>query len=134
MKRLLTILTLAITFVACNTQSKEAEEKPLMEQVMDVHDAVMPKMGDLMKTKKRLLAKANAMMSTDSAMATNLQMLAEEVDLANESMMDWMRNFDPNFTGTEDEVKSYLTKKKEGIEKVAKAMNSKLAEGKEALK
>lgn len=131
-KSLLILLALAI-ISACQTSQKEKEEKPLMDQVMDVHDAVMPKMGALMKTSKELLAKAKEIVPTDSAKAQELMFIAQEIDLANESMMDWMRHFDPEFEGTEEEVKDYLLKKKEGIDKVAKAMNDKLEAGKKAL-
>lgn len=133
MKNLIFVFVLSTLLIGCNTATKQTEEQPLMDQVMDVHDAVMPKMGDLMKTKKLLMAKADAIMETDPAAAAELKLLAEEVELASESMMDWMRNFDPNFEGTEEEVKAYLMKKKQGIEKVANAMNTKLEEGKKAL-
>lgn len=98
-----------------------------MDQVMELHDEVMPKMGDLMKTKKALLAKA-AEVESDSV-AADLKSLAEDIDLANEAMMDWMRNFDPNFEGSEEEIEAYLLKKKKGIEKVAEMMNTSLAAG-----
>ena len=135
MKKLLTLLVLIVTFASCSTQTKQEkpEEKPLKDQVMDVHDEVMPKMGQLMKTKKALMAKAETIAATDAAAAAELISLAEEIDLANEAMMDWMRNFDPNFTGTEEEVKAYLMKKKQGIDKVAESMSSRLEAGKKAL-
>jgi hypothetical protein len=131
MKTLVSALALMVVLVACESGKKQAEEKPLMDQVMEVHDAVMPKMGALMKTKKQLLAKANS--TADSALSIELKTLAQEIELANESMMDWMRNFDPDFEGTEEEIKDYLMKKKKGIEKVAEAMNSSLERGEKAL-
>ncbi|MEO9475012.1 MAG: hypothetical protein ABJG41_05745 [Cyclobacteriaceae bacterium] len=131
MKNIFSLIVLAAMIVSCTPSKKEAEEKPLMDQVMEVHDAVMPKMGSLMKVKKQLMAKAD---TADSVASEELKTLAQEIDLANEAMMDWMRNFDPNFEGTEDEVKEYLMKKKKGIEKVAEAMNSSLEKGENALK
>ncbi|MEP0368548.1 MAG: hypothetical protein ABJN36_16845 [Cyclobacteriaceae bacterium] len=131
MKNVFSLIVLATLMVSCTSSKKEAEEKPLMDQVMEVHDAVMPKMGSLMKVKKQLMAKAD---TADSVASDELKILAQEIDLANEAMMDWMRNFDPNFEGTEEEVKDYLMKKKKGIEKVAEAMNSSLEKGENALK
>ncbi|MEP4533350.1 MAG: hypothetical protein ABJ004_09690 [Cyclobacteriaceae bacterium] len=131
MKNVFSLIVLATLMVSCTPSKKEAEEKPLMDQVMEVHDAVMPKMGSLMKVKKQLMAKAD---TADSVASDELKILAQEIDLANEAMMDWMRNFDPNFEGTEEEVKDYLMKKKKGIEKVAEAMNSSLEKGENALK
>ncbi|MFT6865263.1 MAG: hypothetical protein ACJA08_000080 [Cyclobacteriaceae bacterium] len=132
MKGSLTIAMLSLIAISCNTP-QQTEEKPLMDQVMEVHDAVMPKMGELMKTKKALIAKAESLSNVDSLQIEKLKALAEEIDLANEAMMDWMHNFDPNFEASEDEVKDYLTKKRQGIEKVAEAMNDKLEAGKKAL-
>lgn len=131
MKNIFSLIVLATLMASCTPSKKEVEEKPLMDQVMEVHDAVMPKMGSLMKVKKQLVAKAD---TADSVASEELKTLAQEIDLANEAMMDWMRNFDPNFEGTEEEVKDYLMKKKKGIEKVAEAMNSSLEKGENALK
>ncbi len=133
MKGLLSIAVISFLLISCSTPQK-TEEKPMMDQVMEVHDAVMPKMGELMKTKKALIAKAESLASMDSTTSAAMYSLAEEIDMANEAMMDWMHNFDPNYEGTEEEVKSYLLKKKQGIQKVAEAMNSKLEAGQKALK
>ncbi|WP_258103767.1 hypothetical protein [Marinoscillum sp. MHG1-6] len=130
MKNIIAIAILSIALGACSSTGEKAE-KPLFDQVMDLHDEVMPKMGDLNKAKKALMAKA-ASAETDSA-KQSLEMLANNIELANEAMMDWMRNFDPNFEGTEEEVEEYLTKKKKGIEKVSEMMNNSLAKGQEAL-
>ncbi|MFY0599686.1 MAG: hypothetical protein JXR03_08435 [Cyclobacteriaceae bacterium] len=135
MNRILAVSMIALLVISCTpTKKDKVEEKPLMDQIMEAHDEVMPKMGALMKTRRELLAKSEAVSSSDSTLAVELNFLAQELDLANESMMDWMRNFDPEFTGTEEEVQKYLLLKKEGIQKVAEAMNSSLVKGKEALK
>ena len=86
-----------------------------------------------MKTSKALSVKVDSLADRDSVAAATLKSIAGEIDQANESMMVWMRQFDPGFEGTEEEVKQYLLDQKKGIEKVAKDMNATLEKGKQAL-
>lgn len=132
--RLLSIIALLTLMVSCSTPKKEAvqEEPSLKDQVMDVHDEVMPKMGELRKTQKELLALADSS-AADSLVAAKFSQLASEIDNANESMMAWMRNFDPNFEGTPEEVEKYLQDQLKSIEEVKSDMLSTLEEGKKAL-
>ena len=137
MKNLLLILSLSSMLLYCSQPNKteeQVEKKPLLDQVLEVHDEVMPKMGDLEKTKRLLVGKADSIAALQPELADSLNALAQDIALANEAMMDWMRNFDPTYSASEEEVKDYLLKKKKGIETVAKMMNEKLAEGQEALK
>ena len=121
------ILTLAI---ACSP-SKKSEISALKEQVMQVHDEVMPKMGELMKTEKRLKSKADSLITAaDSVSAQACLDAASKINEANESMMNWMRNFQVDFQGSEAEILGYLEEQKKGIEKVKEDMLSSLEEGK----
>lgn len=129
MKNLTLIVAIAFTF-ACSapTKKESASDQPSMkEQVMAVHDEVMPKMGDLMKARKALLAKLET--TTDSTEVAKLKQLAAEIEAANEGMMVWMRNFDPNFSGTEAETEAYLNDQLKSVEKVKSDMLNALAAG-----
>ena len=53
--------------------------------------------------------------------------------MANESMMSWMRNYDPEYTGTPEEIEKYLQSELEKIETVKSDMLKSLEEGKKAL-
>lgn len=117
--------------VACSQPRKE-NQVSLKDQVMAVHDEVMPKMGDLRSTQKQLLAKADSA-AADSVVSAQYTELADRIDQANESMMVWMRNFDPNFTGTEEEQKAYLEGKLKEVEEVKADMLQALEEGRKAL-
>ncbi|RED99432.1 hypothetical protein [Marinoscillum furvescens] len=131
----LTVMIVALMAAACSPKKQQTEEKPpadLKTQVMAVHDEVMPKMGELRTTQKELLAMADSS-ATDSVMAAKYQELATQIELANESMMDWMRKFNPNFEGSEEEVKAYLQDQLKGIKKVSDDMNNSLKAGREAL-
>ncbi len=132
MKNILTILVAVVGLAACNNtkeKKQEATEPTLMEEVMALHDEVMPKMGRMMKVQKQLKLKADSIATNDEETAERLRSLASDIELANEAMMDWMRNFDPNFEGTEEEKQAYLEKKKKGIAKVAELMNGSLQTG-----
>lgn len=125
------IICLAI--VACTTSKTDEKDKvsQLKDEVMEVHDEVMPKMGALMKAKKNLIQKAEN--EVDSLRKSKLESIASQIEMANESMMVWMRQFDPNFTGSESEMLIYLENQKTGIEKVKTDMLAALLKGEAAL-
>ncbi len=131
---LMIALVLAVT--ACTSPKKESaneEDKvPLKEQVMNVHDEVMPKMGELRSTQKSLLAVADSL-GEDSLKTAELKQLATSIEMANENMMAWMRQYDHHFTGTDEEVKVYLEGQLKSIQQVKEDMLSSLEAGKKAL-
>lgn len=129
--KILTIILLSICIISC-TPSKKEELTSLEKEVMLLHDEVMPKMGELRSTQKELLALADSA-GTDSVAARKYHELARIIELANESMMDWMRSYDPNFEGNDEELKAYLETQRKKIEKVNLDMTSSLEEGRKAL-
>jgi hypothetical protein len=137
MKRYFVIIAMMVAVAACtNTQQKVKEEQKaptLMDEVMALHDEVMPKMGKMMKVQKQLNLLADSIATVDLERAEQLRGLAQNLDDANEAMMDWMRNFNPNVEGTEAEVKAYLEQKKTEIAKVAVEMNGALTAGQKGL-
>ena len=94
---------------------------------MDIHDEVMPKMGTLRKTSKSLRKLA------DSTQNVEFSEVAQLLENANEDMMNWMRAFDPNITGTDQEIRDYLNKQKSDIELVRDVMNNSLKKSEELL-
>ena len=90
--RYLFILIVIITFFSCKEKKKEEEGLTQMENVMLVHDEVMPKMGTLSKLVGEL--KINV-----DTTATGKQYESAMIDLqnANKSMMDWMKGFGDRF-------------------------------------
>ena len=131
----LSIIALVAVMISCSSPQKkteEAQEPTLKEKVMMVHDEVMPKMGELRKTQKELLVLVDSS-AADSVVAAKYQELAREIEVANESMMNWMRNFEPDFAGTPEEVEEYLQGELEKIETVKSDMLKSLEEGKKAL-
>ena len=127
----LTLLFIALV-VACSP-SKENELKTLKDEVMAIHDEVMPKIGDLRKVRMELESLSDSLMATDSTRAMELSSLAADISDASEGMMVWMRNYEPEFEGTEEEIKAYLEGQKVSIQKVKEDMLESMESGALAL-
>ena len=139
--RLSTGILIAILYVlivsACGDGGK-AEREALRDEVFAIHDEVMPKMGDLRKVRKSLESLADSLASDPlgAAQAQEFRAIAKEIADANESMMAWMRQFEPDIMedGTpHGEVMAYLKEQKEAIDKVKKDMLESLSKGQEAI-
>ncbi len=111
-------------------EDKPDQIKVLKEEVMDIHDEVMPKMGDLRKASKSLMMKAETM---DSSAAAELKTIADDIEAANEFMMEWMRQYEPDLEGSEAEVLEYYKEQREGIQEVKERMLNALEKGQKAL-
>ena len=123
-----------IVLISCSGAKKdEVDLKALKDEVFEIHDEVMPKMGDLRNARKNLMALADSIQTLDSARAATYIVASNELDAANESMMEWMRNFDPNFEGTDEETLKYLNAQKASIQEVNKRMKESLKKGEELL-
>ena len=120
---------LIILLSACGGNKPE-QLKVLKDEVMEVHDEVMPKMGDLRKASKSLMMKAE---TTDSSASAELKEIAGEIEAANEFMMEWMRQYEPNLEGTEEELLKYYSEQRAGIQEVKKRMLNALEKGQKAL-
>lgn len=125
-------LLLVAVCVACGPGKKE-ELQTLKDEVMSIHDEVMPKMGELRNVRKQLMLQADSLMESDSVRAAILITAADNIGEANESMMQWMRNYEPEFEGTEEEAMQYLQGQKESIQKVKEDMLGSVAKGREVL-
>ena len=134
MTKYIPILLTAI-LLACQSSTQQKEEVDLDElrkEVLAIHDEVMPKMGTLKRVKNSLLLQADSLGATDS-LSTTLRETADAIAVANENMMAWMRQYEPAFEGTDEEVLRYLQEQKSSIEKVQKDMLESLAKGEELL-
>lgn len=130
-------LLLIILLIACGTakesQSGEITLDSLKSEVLSIHDEVMPKMSELRRTRKDLLLQADSLMESNPDRAAMLTTAADEIGDANESMMQWMRDYEPDFEGTDEEIRKYLKDQKKSIQQIKVNMNGSLAKGKEIL-
>ncbi len=127
---LLLILSLA---TACGSSDKKHDVEVLQGEVLDIHDAIMPEMGVLRNTGRELEALADSLMSVDSTKAKSYLEIADKLRNANEGMMIWMRNYEHDFEGTDEEKEKYLLKQKERIQRISDNMTKTLKEGVQVL-
>mgnify|MGYP003635111070 FL=1 len=138
MKKLFTLLTIVglLSVTSCK-ESKKAEETSRMEQVMDIHNEVMPKMGTLGKLVGQLKPMA------DSLGAESIEAKAmKDLQQANKSMMDWMQGFGNRFDPEEimngkelsEEKEQWLKEEEVKVKKVKEDINSSIQRAEEILK
>ena len=137
----LTTLLIWLVFFSCQSgqsDSKEVNKKTspvsLRSEILAIHDEVMPKMGELRKTRKDLIIGADSLKKSDSIGAATFLIAADQIASANEGMMDWMRNYEPTYEGTEEKVLSYLEEQKKSIQRVKENMEGALTRGQKILK
>ena len=139
MKKYFTIL-IAIatyTFTSCKEEKKTTETLTQMEQVMAVHDEVMPKMGTIGKLIGKVKPKVD---KTETGM--QYEKALKDLQEANASMMDWMQGFGDKFDSDEildgkeltPEKQQLLDIEEEKVNKVANLMNTSIANAEALLK
>jgi len=98
------LLVLSLFFLGSCQQSNQE----LYDQVMSIHDEVMPRMNDLHKRKTALKAR----LETPGLPEQEKQEIQHEIarlDSASEGMMVWMRQFDPlPDSAGEEKARAYL--------------------------
>jgi len=108
-------LFLCLIFFACST--KEDPNESLKQEVIAIHDEVMPMMGGFVRdgmTIDSILNNFENIATESPAIDTTeqkekLRALRQNIENANESMNDWMHQFNLDFdTMTQEEVKLYL--------------------------
>jgi ABC-type oligopeptide transport system substrate-binding subunit len=111
-------LLVSATFLLTSCNPELAKSKVLEEEVMSIHDEVMPKMTDLQSAKKELeMALANG------ADSTSVFELLNQVDEADESMMVWMEEYEgPGEAASEEDKLNYLNLELSRIKKVKENM------------
>jgi hypothetical protein len=115
---------LILLLFACKAKNNNEEMAKLFEEVMAVHDEVMPKMDAIHDTKKSL---AKILSTSDS---TQVFAIIKKLDDADEAMMVWMEEFDSDYDKkTVEEQRTYLNTELEKIKKVKMSMLESIEEG-----
>ncbi len=128
-KYFIPILSCLVLFISCKEEKKE-KAPTQMEQVMAIHDEVMPKMGQLGKLVGQLKPMADSL-GVDSPEAKAMRDLQD----ANKAMMDWMQNFGNRFEPEEimegkelsEEKKQWLDEEEVEVKEVKEKINSSIA-------
>ena len=129
MKHLTYFFTLVILVISISCGSKTEhpqEDAPtasgndaLYDEVMKIHDEVMPKMNDLYKMKEALKKQLSESPDLTEDKRKELEAQIAKLEEASKSMMVWMREFNPPADSLGEEVvRQYLEGQLEAVKKV----------------
>ncbi|MBL7847384.1 MAG: hypothetical protein JNL40_07955 [Cyclobacteriaceae bacterium] len=135
MKATLFTFFVLLILINCSNPSREGQasgsedadsvsaNQVLYDQVMDIHDEVMPKMEDIYSLKKKLQDQIQSTPTLTSEERQQLEKRIANLDSVGNMMMDWMHQFSPlpDSVGQE-EAREYLESEMEKIRKVREAM------------
>ena len=126
MKKIFLTISIIASLTACQ-KNAEDKQKVMIDEVMAIHDEVMPKMDDLMTLKGSLDSAIKV--SPDSAKAKQLY---AALDSADNQMMDWMQAYNPDQVKgkSDEEVSKYYAEEKTKISSVKELTNKSIEEAK----
>lgn len=103
----------------------------LYEEVMKVHDEVMPKMNDIYTLREKLKGELATQKDLAEEKKKEIGATISKLDSASESMMIWMRGFRPlpDSLG-EEKAREYLETEMEKVKKVKDEIQEALVKGK----
>lgn len=104
--------------------SEEGGNQALDQEIMKIHDEVMPKMDEIYRLKEQLKNKIATTPALAEEKKQELENTIAGLDSASESMMDWMHQYSPipdSVDGAE-KAREYLENEMEKIRKVKEDM------------
>jgi len=127
---ILSILFGLLLFSACKSGFSPEVQK-LYDEVMVIHDEVMPEMGTIHSLKKKL---KKALKQSDGNV--DVKMINDQIqalDIADDAMMDWMHQFKVPKEASSEEQLAYLKDQKQKMTKVNVDMKSIIKNAKNAV-
>ena len=109
-KYILIVSALFVTVLFSCKESTKAETPTQMQQVIAVHDEVMPKMGHIGKLIAQLEDKIEETDTPEAYMQAR-----KDLREANIAMMDWMKTFGDSFDGEEIMKGKALSEEKQNV-------------------
>lgn len=110
MKKIAIFTLTVISLWSCKNNETKPDIPNKMEQVMAVHDEIMPKMGEI----GELIGKIQANIDTLQVDSLKLNTI-EKLKGANQEMMQWMQDFGDAFEGDEILNGKALTEEKQKL-------------------
>lgn len=129
MKNILKLLLIAVfgVLAACGKSGKDVPSDDLVaentnqvlyNEAMDIHDEVMPKMGNLMSLKRKLKDTLDTPGLTE-AQQNDFKSRVQLLDSAQKSMMDWMHGvYPPEDSTAGEDYRQYIEGKLEDAKKM----------------
>lgn len=129
MRHILLFLFPLALFLSCGPDKDQ-----LKDEVIAIHDEVMPHMGRLQSLQKELAEEADLLALEDSVVNFDqialLRNTSTELGLAYEGMFVWMRQFEPEQGEmTKEEYEAYLNEQIILVETVKEDINQALEKG-----
>ena len=126
------VLGLLLTAICCMFSCKHSsnpERQAIYDQVMEIHDEVMPEMSTINKLERQLKKKLETMESQDSIIM--VKGTVKRLGEAGEGMMDWMHQLKvPGSEVPDEEAIDYLKEEKIKISHVSSKMKTAIQSGK----
>ncbi len=108
-----------MVLMGCTTEPN-LETQKMYDEVMSVHDKVMPKMGELNRLKRQLNAFKKTVPDENASLKDSLINSILILSKSEDMMDTWMTNFDyPKKDASQKEQLAYLTVQKDSITKVS---------------
>ncbi len=148
LKKISYFLIFAIALFSCGQKKETRQEveienkelpteiraqKALYDEVIAVHDEAMTKMETMMYLKGQLQEKIDLARENEEANISEFESRVEALEMADEAMMQWMRNFEAkdNDSMAHEAIMSYYKEQKEHISEVEQRMNEAIARARE---
>ena len=123
-------LFLLLNLLGCKNNDVEV----LHKEIMDIHDEVMPKTGEITYLYMALRKKVETDSTISSVQKMELLKQADDLEKAEDEMMVWMNDYIPphkmKSSKNEDEIIDYLQEQKKIISNIKVHTNASLASGK----
>ena len=112
MKKLKILIPIILLTSLSACDKKPDNQKVMIDEVMAIHDEVMPKMDEIMSLKSSLDSASKV--SPDSVKAREL---SSALEVADNKMMDWMEEYNPDLLKgkSADEITKYYADEKAKI-------------------
>lgn len=143
-RNLAILVSICGTFLACN--SGEEAVKKSENEVLAIHDEVMPKIDDIMKLKKQLkqrISSLDSLKASGSAAATlrtdeekeQATRLVSDLTIADSLMMSWMSHYNGDTLAklSSEEALNYLSAQKDQITDVKKRVTTSIEQSRQFL-
>ncbi|MEL6867244.1 MAG: hypothetical protein AAFP19_22655, partial [Bacteroidota bacterium] len=116
------------------TKDPRIDRAKLYEEVMNIHDEVMPKMSDINRIKRQLRGMTEAEPPLKEEQIKKAKEQIKALDDASEAMMSWMREFkQPAPEVPQKEAMALLVEEKGKISKVSEMMLQSIKDGQELI-
>ena len=134
-----TLILLTFFLFSCQSNDPQhIEQEKIHDELMVVHDEVMPKMGHINKLRRTLVKH----LKNNEAVPAETKNLVEEnikfLENADEGMMDWMAEYKKpsklRDDKTHEEILAYLESERPKVEKVKADILNSIAQAEELIK